>query len=161
MSNQQSLTVKMALNAWSTRVQDADKLFNSLSDEQLQKEIAPHRNRGIYLLGHLAAVNDKMLSLLNLGKPLKPELHDTFLTKPDKTITEMPAASEVRDYWNATKAALEKHFSNIPANEWFEKHTSVSDEDFNKEPHRNKLNVVISRTNHLSYHLGQLIFLKN
>ena len=32
----------------------------------------------------------------------------------------------------------------------------VSDEDFAREPHRNKLNVLISQTNHLSYHPGQL-----
>jgi len=36
---------------------------------------------------------------------------------------------------------------------------AVSDEDFSKEPHRNKLNVIINRTNHMSYHLGQLILL--
>ena len=41
----------------------------------------------------------------------------------------------------------------------FEKHTAVSEEDFSKEPHRNKLNIVISRTSHLQYHTGQLVLL--
>jgi hypothetical protein len=44
--------------------------------------------------------------------------------------------------------------------EWFNRHTVVSEADFEKEPHRNKLNLLINRTNHLSYHLGQLIYLK-
>jgi len=44
--------------------------------------------------------------------------------------------------------------------EWFTRHTSVSEEDFIKEPHRNKLNVLITRATHQSYHLGQLIYLK-
>jgi hypothetical protein len=29
-----------------------------------------------------------------------------------------------------------------------------------KEPHRNKLNLLMNRTNHLSYHLGQLVLLQ-
>jgi hypothetical protein len=33
----------------------------------------------------------------------------------------------------------------------------VSDEDFAKDPGRNRLAVVPSRTNHMSYHLGQII----
>lgn len=41
-----------------------------------------------------------------------------------------------------------------------QKHSAVSEEDFAKEPHRNKLNLLLNRTNHLSYHHGQLVFLK-
>ena len=36
----------------------------------------------------------------------------------------------------------------------------VSAEDFAKEPHRNKLNLIINRTNHQNTHYGQLIYLK-
>jgi len=35
-----------------------------------------------------------------------------------------------------------------------------SAEDFAKEPHRNKLNIIISRTSHLQYHTGQIALLK-
>ncbi len=55
---------------------------------------------------------------------------------------------------------LAKHFNILQPNEWLGKHTAVSEEDFIKEPHRNRLNVVIGRTNHLSHHLGQLTLLK-
>jgi hypothetical protein len=44
--------------------------------------------------------------------------------------------------------------------DWLGRHTAVSEEDFQKEKHRNKLNVLISRTNHAGYHLGQLVYLK-
>jgi hypothetical protein len=37
---------------------------------------------------------------------------------------------------------------------------TVSPEDFAKEPHRNRLNVLISRTNHMANHIGQLLLLK-
>jgi len=46
------------------------------------------------------------------------------------------------------------HINRQP-DEWFAKHSAVSAEDFAKEPHRNKLNILVNRTNHHSYHLGQ------
>ena len=36
-------------------------------------------------------------------------------------------------------------------------HSAVSEEDFVKEPLRNRLAVLASRTNHVSYHGGQLV----
>jgi hypothetical protein len=44
--------------------------------------------------------------------------------------------------------------------DWFAKHTAVSAEDFAKEPFRNKLNIIVTRTTHLQYHIGQLQLLK-
>jgi hypothetical protein len=55
---------------------------------------------------------------------------------------------------------LSQHFNKLTPLEWFQKHNSVSEEDFVKEPHRNKLNLIINRTNHLASHLGQLLYLK-
>jgi len=40
--------------------------------------------------------------------------------------------------------------------DWLGRHTAVSAEDFANEPLRNKLNVLMGRTIHESYHLGQL-----
>ena len=160
MTNQ--LFVKMVLDAWYSKVKDADTLFDKLSDEQLQKEVAPNRNRGIYLLGHLVAVHDNMRVLLGLGDKLYPQLLDAFVTQPDdKTKQFNESAAELRKYWKNINSVLDTHFKNTSADEWFQKHTSVSAEDFKKEPHRNKLNVLISRTNHLTNHTGQLVFLKS
>jgi ribosomal protein L16 Arg81 hydroxylase len=55
---------------------------------------------------------------------------------------------------------LKKKFNSTSDEEWLSRHTAVSAEDFEKEPHRNKLNVVISRTNHMANHIGQLLLLK-
>jgi hypothetical protein len=152
--------VKMTLDSWNARVQQADKLLASLSEEQLQKEIAPGKNRGIYLLGHLTAVHDSMMTLLNLGEPLYPALFEPFVKSPDKSVSDIPSAAELRTYWTNVNANLAKHFSALSADDWFKKHNSVSEEDFAKEPHRNRLNIVLTRTNHFSYHLGQLALLK-
>ncbi len=160
MIYQQQLFIKMALDAWNTHIARADKLFNSLSDEQLKQEVAPGRNSGIYLLGHLAAVHDAMLPLLGLGEKMYPQLENIFLKNPDKTDIEKPVVKDVRGYWSEVNNKLSQSFNQLTADDWFQKHNSVSEEDFEKESHRNKLNIILNRTNHLAYHLGQLAFLK-
>jgi hypothetical protein len=155
----QELLIKSVLDSWYNHVSRTDNLLDTFTDEQLQNEIAPGKNRGIYLLGHLTAVHDRMLPLLNLGKQHYPHFDDIFITSPDKAAKEMPPASELRIYWKNVNEALAKHFSHMQPDDWFQKHTSVSDADFAKEPYRNKLNVLVSRTNHLAYHFGQLLLL--
>jgi uncharacterized damage-inducible protein DinB len=158
--NQQQLFIKIALSSWDTYINRADKLFASLSDEQLQVETAPGRNSGVYLLGHLTAVHDALLPLLGLGEMLYPQLQDPFLNNPEKSSLAKPSIQELRTYWAEVNKNLSQHFNQFTQEDWLQKHKAVSPEDFEKEPHRNKLNVLVNRTNHVSYHLGQLIYLK-
>jgi len=160
MNNQQNLFVKMALDAWNIQIDRTTKLFDSLSDEQLSAEVAHGRNTGIYLLGHLAAVHDQMLPLLGLGVQLHPDLFEPFVKTPDKSGQVFPSTPHLRACWREVNQALSTAFSGLSAEEWFKRHTAVSEEDFTKEPHRNKLNLIMNRTAHLANHLGQLAFLK-
>jgi ribose 1,5-bisphosphokinase PhnN len=41
--------------------------------------------------------------------------------------------------------------------DWVQRHSAVSEEDFAKDASRNRFAVLLSRTNHLSYHLGQAV----
>ena len=152
--------IKMTLDRWYGSVASLDKLLNVLTDEQLEKETAPGKNRGIYLLGHLVAVHDDMLTLLDLGEKQYPELTQPFIKLADKVATDLPSVAVLRDYWSSQNALLRAKFDQLTADQWFEKHTAVSAEDFLKEPHRNKLNIIISRTSHLQYHTGQIALLK-
>jgi hypothetical protein len=152
--------VKMVFDRWFTLVKNLDEILDSLPDDELQKEIAPGKNRGIYLLGHLTAVHDSMLPLMDLGNKLYPGLAKPFLESPDKTVADLPAAKTLRAQWKEVNQVLARNFENLPADAWFQKHTSVSAEDFMKEPHRNKLNIVLTRASHLAYHLGQFVLLK-
>ena len=154
------LIVKMVLDRWYGAMSNWDTLLNSLTDQQLQNETAPGKNRGIYLLGHLIAVHDDMLILLNMGDKLYPALHEPFLKSPDKVVAQIPAAMELRKYWATQCAILKQKFDGMQSADWFQKHTAVTAEDFEKELHRNKLNIVITRTTHLTYHPGQLVLLK-
>lgn len=159
METQKQLFVKITLDTWNARVDAANKLIDSLSDEDLMKEVSPGRNCGIYLIGHLALVNDKMLPLLDFEKQQYAAFDDAFLNKPDKSM-ELPSAKEVRAMWKNSNAILSAHFAKLTPDQWFERHTSVSAEDFIKEPNRNKINVVLGRTNHMQYHVGQIALLK-
>ncbi|HMG14321.1 MAG TPA: DinB family protein [Saprospiraceae bacterium] len=155
-----TLLVKMILTAWDAQFSKIDKLFKSFSYEQLMNEVAPGRNRGIYLLGHQTAVTDGMLPLLEFGDKLFPELQEVFIKNSDKSGLEMPSIEELKQKWDAVNKKLADHIEKMSTEEWFEKHTAVSDEEFQHEPHRNKLNIIISRTNHQAYHIGQLVFLE-
>ena len=152
--------VKMVFDRWHGSIKNFDALLNSLTDEQLQRDIAPGKNRGVYLLGHLIAVHDDMLILLGMGDKLYPELAEPFLKSADKVVSEIPSATDLRGFWSKQCEVLQQNIERLSAEEWFEKHTAVSAEDFIKEPHRNKLNIILTRTTHLAYHTGQLVLLK-
>jgi hypothetical protein len=156
----EELFVKMVLDSWNTYLARVDNIFTELSDDQLEGEIAPGRNRGIYVLGHLTSMHDRMLPLLGLGEQQFPELFEIFVTKPDKEVEEIPLTPTLRESWKVINQILDQQIRKVETKEWFERHTAVSEEDFAKEPHRNKLNVMISRTIHLGNHLGQLVLLK-
>jgi hypothetical protein len=152
------LLVKMVVSSWEAQNERVNKLISSLTDEELLTEVATNRNRGIYILGHLAAVNDNMLPLLGFGEKVHPHLYKIFIENPDKAV-ETPTIADVKKYWNEINTKLTARIKETDADEWFTRHNSVSDEDFAKEPHRNKLSILVSRANHASYHLGQLTFL--
>lgn len=152
--------IKMVLDAWHGRIKETDALLANLSDAQLMQETAPGRNRGVYLLGHLVAVHDGMLPLLGFGAKAYPQLGEPYVDQPDKAVPDAASVADLRAYWKITNATLAHHFAKMQPEEWFQRHNSVSAEDFAKEPHRNKLNIVINRTGHLAYHLGQMAYLK-
>jgi hypothetical protein len=157
---QTELFIKMVISNWEIQNTRLNKLLDELSDEQLSSETAPGRNTGTYLLGHLTAISDGMLVLMSLGNKLYPELQNIFVDNADKSGFTFPSIAELKTYWNNVNEMLRQHFQNMPPTEWFTRHTAVPEEDFAKEPHRNKLNILINRTNHQSYHLGQLAYLK-
>jgi hypothetical protein len=159
-TTERDLLVKMILMAWDAQNSYLNKLIGSLTDEQLARETAPGKNTGIYLLGHLIAVSDGMFSLLGFGDRLFPEMEEMFLKNPDKSGFTYPSVSELKHRLETVNAKLNDHFQSIDADEWLSRHTVISPEDFVKEPHRNKLNTVITRTGHLAYHIGQLRLLK-
>ncbi len=155
-----NLAIKIAVDSWNATLARTSAVLNDITDEDLQREVSPGRNTGIYLLGHLVAVHDKMQPLLGIGAQRYPQLDEIFLASPDKSGKAMPPAAELREKWEVVNDALNTAFRNMQPQEWLAKHTAVSEEDFAKQPYRCKLNVLSSRTTHLAEHYGQLLFLK-
>ena len=146
----------MALKAWHNQVKQANQLFGALSDEALLREVAPGRNTALYLLGHLIAANDSMMALLGIGDRLYAHYDPIFLRAADKSGQAFPDAAPLRADWKASIDALHAGFDTLDGANWLGKHTAMSEEDHAKDPGRNKLSVLINRTGHLAYHLGQV-----
>src|SRR5882724_616061 len=95
MGNEGS-NVALGLKTWNAQIDRADKLFGGLSSsEEILREIAPGRNRLLYLWGHLTAVHDGMLPLLALGERLHPEFDVAFVSNPDKSLADIPSHEQV------------------------------------------------------------------
>lgn len=156
LSTDLRLPIELALHTWASNVSRTRRLWDSLTDEQLLRQIAPGKNRGIYLLGHLIAYHDAFGTLLGLAERTYPELDAVFLHSSDQADQPAPALSELKVAWDIVHQRLADQMAQLSPDDWFGPHTAVTPEEFAQQPHRNKFNVLLSRTNHLSYHLGQL-----
>jgi hypothetical protein len=154
MSTENSL-IDAALRGWKSNVERVDNLFGTLSPEQLEQQVTTGRNRLIYLWGHLAAVNDRLLPLLGIGERLHPELDAMFISEPDRSVELTVTAQSLKSAWDKINQRLWEGFSKFSPADWTGRHTAVSEEDFEREPHRNRFTVLLGRTAHLAYHLGQ------
>jgi DinB superfamily len=153
----EQLTVRMAMASWKNTVGRVDKAFSALTEEQFLREIAPGKNRIIYLLGHLTAINDGMHTILGIGERLHPELDLMFISEPDRATEALPSVPELLEDWAEVNGSLSEKLGRLTPPEWLQRHMAMSDEEYAKDPTRNRLSVLLSRTNHLSYHLGQII----
>jgi hypothetical protein len=158
--DQKTILTKTALNSWQIQVDRSTQFINSLQNEQLEKEIAPGKNRGVYLVGHLAAIHDVLPEILGFGKRAFPDLQPVFIDSPDNKTDIIPSIQELRKIWTTVHDRLKNEFQKMQPDDWFGRHESMTDADFEKDPARNKLSVLLSRTAHIAYHLGQLRLLK-
>ena len=100
-------------------------------------------------------MHDRMFPLLGLAERLHSELDGTYITNPDRVLADPLSATELRRAWSEVNDKLTTTFERFTLEDWLQKHTAVSDEDFVKDPTRNRLAVVTSRTSHASFHSGQ------
>ncbi len=148
--------IRQTITAFNGQQKQITAYFDKYDEAVYQQQVAPGRNRAIYLLGHLTASHDSLLPMFGLGERKYPELDDVFLKNPDRTFPVIPGLQELKAMWTDVSAALDQGFSGMTSGDWLDRHTRVSPEDFAKEPHRNKLNVLMGRGIHEGYHLGQL-----
>jgi len=153
--SQNALLTGTAVNLWNQIIERAGKTLDAFTDDQLQLEVAPGKNRVFYVLGHLTAAHDQLLPLLRLGERRYPQL-DVFLNQPDRAQSDPISAADLRKAWAEVNQAITAAVSTLTPEQWLERHSAISEEDFTREPHRNRLSVFASRTTHAAYHHGQV-----
>lgn len=116
VGKQHEIAVKMVLDAWHSKTTQLDRLLSELSDEQLLQEVAPDRNRGIYLLGHLINVADSAFPLLGYEKQA-PHLWKPFVEMPDKESSDWTNVNDLRAEWVKVKTEIAKKIAAINADE--------------------------------------------
>src|ERR1700746_884226 len=97
-----------------------------------------------------------MFPILGLGPRLHPDLDAIFVDNPDKAVAEIPSAGQLKQYWDEGNGELFSQFQNFSPDEGVLRHRAMSEEDYAKDPARNRLAVLLNRANHLSYHVGQV-----
>lgn len=149
-----------ALRNWRSNMDRASKFFSSLTSEELELEVAPTRNRIVYIWGHLTALNDAILPLFGFGPRRFPELDKIFVAQPDRVVAQIPSSTELREMWTQLDVGLWEEFQKMSPSDWLERHQGVSPEDFVREPHRNRYASLLGRTVHVAYHFGQAMLAK-
>ena len=151
--------IPAAISSWEQVVSRVGTLCLSCTEEQLLVEVAPGKNRVMYLWGHLTAIHDAMFSVLRLRERLHPELDAVFIAQPDRSVA-LPTSAEIAKCWDGVHTELLSRFATLRLNEWLERHGNVSAEEFEQNLMRNRLAVLLNRTNHAWYHLGQMMLAK-
>jgi len=151
--------IQTAISSWEQIINRVGTLCSSCSEEQLLVEVASGKNRILYLWGHLTAVHDALFSVLRLGERLHPELDAIFIAQPDRSVS-LPTSTEIAKRWEDVHIELLSRFKTLTSKEWLDRHGNVSPEEFEQNPTRNRLAVLLGRTNHASYHFGQMMLAK-
>ena len=89
-----------------------------------------------------------------------PEMEKIYHHERGANQTGHLSKEELNRKWKAILAELDKAFKAMSESDWLGRHQAVSEEDFKKEPQRNKLNVMLSRVSHKASHLGQVAMMK-
>lgn len=159
MTNEELFSA-IAIAAWKRVVVSVEKQVSSFSDDEVLMEVAPGRNRVYYIVGHLAAIHDRLLPMLGIGDRLHPELDDLFIEHPDRTFADRLNPTQVNRTLVEVNTAVTRGVEVMAPLDWLKKHAAVSEEDFIKDPTRNRIAVLESRTAHAMYHAGQIRLLK-
>lgn len=154
--NQLDIAIRIAVNQWELTVKIGTKYLRQISDISLEQHVAPGKNTGKYILGHLIAMNDAIPELLGIGESAHPELAHIYIVQRDGLADNPLTAQQLRDLWTETHDRITNVLKLLTAEEWLMKHSAITDEEFGKNPLRNRLSLLTSRISHFSYRVGQL-----
>jgi len=149
-------TIEICLIQWDTYNRRMQKMLDALTADHFNKAIVPGGNSPSWLMGHLADTDDALLELFGIRKRMFPQLANIYHHERGTNQTGHLSKEELNTQWKAIVAELDNTFKSMTESDWHSRHMAVTEEDFKKEPHRNKLNVMLSRVSHKASHLGQI-----
>lgn len=154
MTNEEILVATVVTN-WSLTMSRVRKTLANLSDEEFEREVAPGRNRVRYLVGHLAAFQDRLVELIKIGERRHREL-DIFIDQPDRSFQDSFSRAELVQIFSERTDVIDATLPSLRPSDWLKAHAAVSEEDFAREPFRNRLAVLDNRMGHAALHIGQI-----
>ena len=149
-------TLDICIRQWDAYNRLMLKTLENISEEDFHKPIVAGGNSPSWLLGHLADTDDALLELFGIRNRLYPNLAKIYHHERDTNQSGHLSKQELITQWQAIIAELDRVIKAYSESDWLARHMVVSEEDFKKEPHRNKLNVMLSRVTHKASHLGQI-----
>ena len=145
---QARLFSRIALRTWKATVGRFDDIVSALSDEELEREVAPGKSRLFYLVGHLTALHDRLLPALGLGERRYADLDAEFGDERDDHHASALSPRRLRQLWNEVNAALVAGMERLTPEQWLEAPASVA------APSR--LSALLAWTAHVSLHATQM-----
>jgi uncharacterized damage-inducible protein DinB len=133
-----------------------EKVIETITPENYHLPIVAGGNSPSWVLGHLVDTEDRLLELFGISKRLFPELSTIYHHERGANQTGHLTREELMKKWKTISVELDRAFNSWSESEWLGRHTAVNEADFAKEPHRNKLNVMLNRVSHKASHLGQI-----
>ena len=129
--------------------------INVLDDKELEKELSPGKNHGVWILGHLIASDDDFSVYMGKGELIFPEYSELFGQGSTlQNVIEYPKVSQLREQWKAIIEKNKKIYENLK-DEDLEQLPENMNADFLKH-FTSKGKIVMAWQLHQMYHGGQL-----
>src|SRR5258708_38539976 len=105
-NGQTTRVIKQIIKSWEAQNKVITEFFTKYEDSYYLNEVAPEKNRAIYIFGHLIGMNDVLFPMLGLGEKLFPQLEPIFVSGADKSVADIPSITTLREYWGTLNQTL-------------------------------------------------------
>ena len=114
-----------ALKSWRDVIGRLSRIFELADEKTLEAQIAPGKNRVIYLLGHLIVAHDRMFPLMDLGPRLYAYLDEAYFDKPDRSLPDPVSSADLKSVWTDVTTKLTSALEALTPAQWLERHSAV------------------------------------
>ncbi|MBX7044811.1 MAG: DinB family protein [Ignavibacteria bacterium] len=129
--------------------------IDPLTDDELKMEIAPGKNHGVWILGHLIASDDDFSVFMGKGDLLFPDYYEMFGQGSKlQPVENYPPIPLLREQWKTIIEKNRKIYSELQDQELNEPHGRMENPE--KDFFKTKQRIIFYWQLHQMYHAGQL-----